>query len=80
MKNKWWNKQVTWGILIKFIISLNIIFLVFCWLFAYTGDLVDKEREDYYYHLEKVNELQSELIKAYRKILREEGILNVRNT
>lgn len=79
MKNSWWNKQVTWSIFVKFILVFNTIFLFWCWRFAYTGDLIDKEREDYYYHLEKVNELQDELIKSYRKILKEEGILNVRN-
>ena len=63
---KWWNKPVTWNILVKFMITLNIVALAIYWRFAYIGDLVDKEEQEYHQYLEERVELQSELIQLYR--------------
>lgn len=68
---KWWNKPVTWNILVKFIITLNILALAICWCFAYICDLVDKEEQEYYQYLEERVELQSELIQLYRDKVRD---------
>ena len=64
---KWWNKPVTWNIFVKFIIAFNIIALTVCWRFAYIGDLIDKEEQEYYQYLEERCKLQEELIKLYRE-------------
>ena len=56
------NRPVTFGLLTKFIISLNIVVLVICWRFAYTGDLEDKEEQEYMEYLEERVETQEKLI------------------
>ena len=68
---KWWNKPVTWNILVKFMITLNILALAICWRFAYIGDLKDKEEQEYLNYLEERVETQSELIKLYRNYVQE---------
>lgn len=65
---KWWNKQVTWGILVKFMITLNLVALAICWRFAYIGDIIDKEEREYYQYLEERVELQKEIIELYRNL------------
>ena len=65
---KWWNKPVTWNILVKFIITINILALAICWSFAYIGDLVDKEEQEYYQYLEERVKLQAEIIDLYHKL------------
>lgn len=68
---KWWNKPVTWNILVKFMITLNILALAICWRFAYIGDSKDKEEQEYLNYLEERVETQSELIKLYRNYVQE---------
>ena len=65
---KWWNKPVTWNILIKFMLILNILALAICWRFAYIGDLADKEEQEYYQYLEERVKLQAEIIDLYHKL------------
>lgn len=65
---KWWNKPVTWNILVKFMITLNILALAICWRFAYIGDLVDKEEQEYYQYLEERVKLQADVIDLYHKL------------
>ena len=67
---KWWNKPVTWGILVKFMITLNLIALAICWCFAYIGDIINKEEQEYYQYLEERVELQQEIIELYHNIYR----------
>lgn len=67
---KWWNKPVTWGILVKFMITLNLVALAICWRFAYIDDIIDKEEQEYYQYLEERVELQQEIIELYHKIYR----------
>ena len=56
------NRPVTFGLLTKFIISLNVVVLATCWRFAYIGDLEDKEEQEYMEYLEKRVETQEKLI------------------
>lgn len=67
---KWWNKPVTWNILVKFMITLNIVALAICWRFSYIGDIINKEEQEYYQYLEERVELQQEIIELYHKIYR----------
>lgn len=66
---KWYQKEVTWGILVKFMIVLNLVVLAICWRFAYIGDIIDKEEQEYYQYLEERIKLQSELIELQRRLL-----------
>ena len=49
---KWLNREVTWGILIKLIICINIIVLGFCIVLAKSSDLKDMERQKYIKNLD----------------------------
>lgn len=66
---RWYQKEVTWGILLKFMIVLNLVVLAICWRFAYIGDIIDKEQQEYYEYLENRVELQSEIIELQRRLL-----------
>ena len=63
----WWNREVTWGMLVKLIICINIVWLALCYELARVGDIVDKEQQEYYNYLENRVELQQELLDLYRR-------------
>ena len=63
----WWNKEVTWSMLVKLMICINIVWLALCYRLAQAGDIVDKEQREYYNHLENTVELQQELLNSYRR-------------
>lgn len=52
MKN-WLSKEVTFGMLIKFMICFNIIVLAYCWLVCNVRTTQDKETLDYINYLER---------------------------
>lgn len=61
----WLNKPVTFSILIKLLICINLIFLLQCYTIAIIGDIKDKEQQEYEKYLEERIELQNKLIKLY---------------
>lgn len=60
---KWLKRPVTNSLLMKLMISLNVVVLCICWRFAYIGDIKDKEEQEYYQHLEEMNEKYKEVLK-----------------
>ena len=59
----WLKRPVTNSLLMKFMISLNVVVLGICWRFAYIGDIKDKEEQEYYQYLEEMNERYKEVLR-----------------
>lgn len=51
---KWYQKEVTWGILIKFLICFNLVILAFCWKISNIRITQDQETLDYISELENI--------------------------
>lgn len=64
----WLNKPVTFNILIKLLICINLIFLSQCYTIAVIGDIKDKEQQEYEKHLEEQIKLQKEIITLLQKV------------
>lgn len=50
---EFFNRPVTFGLLTKFIITLNILVMCVCFRYAYIGDLEDMEELEYMKYLEE---------------------------
>lgn len=62
------NKEVTWGMLIKLIICMNIVVLAFCFVVCNVRTTQDQETLEYINHLENRVELQHQLIELYEEV------------
>jgi len=62
---KWYQKEVTWGILIKLMICLNLVALAMCWRISDFRTTQDEETLEYINSLEERIELERE----HRKVL-----------
>lgn len=61
-KIKWYEKEVTWGMLIKIVLLLNVITLAFCYKVCSISTTKDAEHLEYDAYLENRIETQSKLI------------------
>lgn len=54
MKNsiKWYQKEVTWGILVKLMICINLVALAMCWKISNIRITQDEETFEYINYLE----------------------------
>lgn len=54
MKNsiKWYQKEVTWGILVKLMICINLVALAMCWKISNIRITQDEETSKYINYLE----------------------------
>lgn len=62
---KWYQKEVTWGFLIKFMIAFNMVILAFCFRVCSVSTTKDEETLNYINELEQTIEKERE----YRDVL-----------
>lgn len=62
------NKEVTWGMLLKLLICMNIVVLAFCFLVCNVRTTQDQETLEYINYLENRVELQHQLIELYEEV------------
>lgn len=68
MVGKWLKKEVTFGMLAKLMVCLNIVVLAYCWLICNIRTTQDEETLKYINSLENRIEVQRELIDLYKEV------------
>lgn len=62
---KWYQKEVTWGILIKLMVCINLVVLAMCWRISNIRTTQDEETLEHINYLEETLDREKE----YRNVL-----------